>query len=230
MSSYSCILIWYRCWGCISCSGISAWLKIQWSSSFWNHQMAHAKRIQDVLLIRQNFLPSILEELDFWKRKFRQKWFFVSAKFVSSQVQVHFNSGSFVLFILEVALILRALRTPRTWSPCHFCWSPSTIPWRSASPRYHYWYLQSWLSVSNHCSTPWFKTCITIIVRRGLTLFCLFLSTTTNCSTPWLLPWYCNTGITIIVRRGLPAFPPLSLAIFVPPPPNFFPPFPLLCL
>ena len=30
--------------------------------------MAHTKKIEAVLLIRQNFLPSILEELEFWKQ------------------------------------------------------------------------------------------------------------------------------------------------------------------
>ena len=31
--------------------------------------MVHAKQIQAVLRIRQNFLPSILEELEFWKKE-----------------------------------------------------------------------------------------------------------------------------------------------------------------
>ena len=37
--------------------------------SFGNHQMVHTKQIEAVLLIRQNFLPSIFEELELRKKE-----------------------------------------------------------------------------------------------------------------------------------------------------------------
>ncbi len=70
---------------------------------FRNHHFLHAKQVQARWPLWQNILPSVLEELVPWERKFLQKWWTVWEKFVSSRVHWYSSQTFFMLCWLAIS-------------------------------------------------------------------------------------------------------------------------------